>query len=190
MKSNSYYVTVERENEDKIAVVSASLSGSKSSLATTLDTKKSDGSYLYYQISLPETISQGDSLKLKLKVVLVHALKPFPESIKLGDDQFMLYYGNVYFTTPYLTKSQSSQFKFGNGKLESYSEVQPVSQTGDIIKFGPYSDIEAFEYSKMRVHYVNNYPFAVFSRAERDIEISQWGAVAVEEVRKHVWEGG
>lgn len=34
----------------------------------------------------------------------------------------------------------------------------------------------------MRIHYVNNYPFAKFSSVTREIEVSHWGNIAIEEI--------
>ena len=66
--------------------------------------------------------------------------------------------------------------------IDSYSEVNPVEKSKGVIKYGPYKNVPPLSRAKLRVHYVNNYPFATFTTAEREIEVSHWGNVAVEEV--------
>ena len=83
---------------------------------------------------------------------------------------------------------QSTQVKVGN-QIESYSEVNPVEKTRGGIKYGPYKRVAPMTYAKLHVHYVNNYPFATFKSAEREIEVSHWGNVAIEEVYDLVHTG-
>ncbi len=73
-----------------------------------------------------DKVKSGSTIKLKIRYVLIHALKPYPETIGLGEDQLVLYYGNVYFASPYVTKVQQTHFKYGNGRLESYTEEVKV----------------------------------------------------------------
>mgnify|MGYP001092101825 CR=1 FL=1 len=67
-------------------------------------------------------------------------------------------------------------------KPESYSEINPVETNKGVTKYGPFKSVPPFSYSKLRVHFVNNQAFATFTSVEREIEISHWGNVAVEEV--------
>lgn len=71
--------------------------------------------------------------------------------------------------------------------MESYTKVQPTSLTGSTIKYGEFKDIEPFKVEEMRVHFENNAPFAVATSLVREVEISHWGNVYIEEryVIKH-----
>ena len=52
---------------------------------------------------------------------------------------------------------------------------------GATIKYGPYKDTQPFALSPMRLHFPNNNPFAEAEVLERELEVSHWGNVAVEE---------
>jgi oligosaccharyltransferase complex subunit alpha (ribophorin I) len=45
-----------------------------------------------------------------------------------------------------------------------------------------------FQYSELKIHFANNFPFAKFSSLIREIEVSHWGNIAIEEIYelKHV----
>ena len=52
---------------------------------------------------------------------------------------------------------------------------------GSNIKYGPYKDTPPFAASPMRLHFPNNNPFAEAEVLEREVEVSHWGNVAVDE---------
>ena len=68
----------------------------------------------------------------------------------------------------------------GSG-LSSYTKAAPVKVEGKVIKYGPYTDVKPYTVAPIRVHYVNNQPFATFTEVLKEIEISHWGNIAVEE---------
>ena len=57
----------------------------------------------------------------------------------------------------------------------------PVAKDGAKIKYGPYSAVAAYGGAAGRVHYENNAPFGTLTSAVREVEVSMWGNVAVEE---------
>ena len=64
---------------------------------------------------------------------------------------------------------------------QSYTKTQPVKFEGRVQKYGPYTDVKPYTLSPIKVHYVNNAPFATFTQVLKEIEVSHWGNVAVEE---------
>ncbi len=75
-----------------------------------------------------------------------------------------------------------SQVKLPSKSLESYSKVSPVGLSGTTLTYGPYKDLAPFLIAPMRLHYEQNTPFAEIVSLEREIEVSHWGNVYVEEV--------
>jgi hypothetical protein len=65
--------------------------------------------------------------------------------------------------------------------MESYTKIQPVSLSGSTLKYGEFTDIPPFAREPVRLHYENNSPFAVATKMTREVEISHWGNVYVEE---------
>lgn len=80
-----------------------------------------------------------------------HALTPYPAEITQSQKQQVLYNGNVYFFSPYSTKSQTTTVTTTNTAIESYSKSpKPVSQTDRTVTYGPYEQREAF--SEVNIH--------------------------------------
>ena len=52
---------------------------------------------------------------------------------------------------------------------------------GATIKYGPYKDVQPFSQPPLRLHFTNNNPFAEAEVLDREVEVSHWGNVAVEE---------
>lgn len=54
--------------------------------------------------------------------------------------------------------------------------------THDIPHHRPYSDVAPYSVSSLLLHFESNFPFATFRTANKEIEVSHWGNVAVEEL--------
>lgn len=72
-----------------------------------------------------------------------------------------------------------------SNKLESWTrrEATVISRTakGTEIKYGPYTKTAPWTFNEMRLHFANTKPFAVVTKLEREIEVSHWGNIYVEE---------
>lgn len=73
------------------------------------------------------------------------------------------------------------QVRLPSAKVESHSQLAPTKRQGKVITFGPYTDTPAFTVDPMHVHFENNSPFLHATRLVREIEVSHWGNVYVEE---------
>lgn len=80
-----------------------------------------------------------------------------------------------------ISQSKILQVHLPGTKIESYTEAEPVSHNGKEINFGPYTDVEPFTSEELRLHFENNTPFAVATKMTREIEVSHWGNVYIEE---------
>lgn len=69
--------------------------------------------------------------------------------------------------------------KLASSKVESKTET--TSSAGSKLTYGPYSDVEAFSTKELRLHFENESPFQTVTWSEREVEVSHWGSVAVEE---------
>ena len=73
------------------------------------------------------------------------------------------------------------QLKLLSRVVESYAGAKPVSKSGSTIKYGPYSNIAPFSGGTLSAHFENNSPFLDALSLVREIEVSHWGNVYVEE---------
>ncbi|EAL60811.1 dolichyl-diphosphooligosaccharide-protein glycotransferase [Dictyostelium discoideum AX4] len=134
-----------------------------------------------YNIELKNKVKKDEIVQLKVKVTsMIEQMIPYPSEIKQGQTQLVLYLNNHYFTSPYKTETQKTTVKLASSKVESYSEEQPTSLKGMTVTYGPYSAIEAFSVSPMRIHYENGSPFFVLTNLLKEYEVSHWGNLAVE----------
>jgi oligosaccharyltransferase complex subunit alpha (ribophorin I) len=111
----------------------------------------------------------------------VHALTPLPAQIGQAEPQRVVYVGTHFFPSPFKTLSQTTEVKLPNANVESHSEEAPTSLKGDVLTYGRYDAKAPFAASPMRVHFENNSPFYAATSLEREVEVSHWGNVAVEE---------
>jgi len=51
----------------------------------------------------------------------------------------------------------------------------------DVIEYGPYHDKKPYAVSQLYVHFENNHPFVTFTKMVKEVEISHWGNIVVEE---------
>ncbi len=73
------------------------------------------------------------------------------------------------------------QLKLLSRVVESYHGPKPVSKSGSTIRYGPYNDIAPFTGGTLSAHFENNSPFLDALSLTREIEVSHWGNVYVEE---------
>lgn len=108
---------------------------------------------------LAQPLNPGSSLNVKIEEVFAHAMSPFPTKITQSEKQFVLFSGNHYLYSFYTVKSQTTTVTLASSTIESYSKLKPSSQQDSMVKYGPYTDIEPFKQSPMRIHFENNSPF-------------------------------
>lgn len=147
-----------------------------------IETKLKDHPDAYfYTINLVQPITQGKSAIITVEEVFSRALIPHPPSITQKDRQLVLFNGNHYLYTPYVTKTQLTKVMIKSKSIENYSKTKPVSQSEGMITYGPYENIQPYTVDKMTVHYENNSPFLSVTELKRYIEVSHWGNIAIEE---------
>lgn len=52
---------------------------------------------------------------------------------------------------------------------------EPVSRSGNVVTYGPYTDVPPFSHAELYVHYQDSRPILVAKTLERKMEISHWG---------------
>ena len=120
---------------------------------------------------------------LKIQAVFTNLLTPYPTEITQSENQLVkLEDASHYFYSPYPTNTQKSVFQLASNTVESFTKLSPHSTRGNNLHFGPYKDIAANTFSPLKIHYANNFPFAKFSSVVREIEVSHWGNIAIEEI--------
>lgn len=137
--------------------------------------------YVLYEVKLDNKLEPSAQLDLQVTYVFTHLLTPSPKAIHQQDKQYVIYSDNHFFFSPYKTKSQKTTVKLPSQSTLSNSEEPPTVKKGDTIIYGAYLDVAPFRYSEMHLHFENNKPFITATSLVKEIEVSHWGNVAVEE---------
>eukprot|EP00741_Cyanophora_paradoxa_P015731 tig00020904_g15187.t1 len=152
-------------------------------LTVTKDTVESSApaGTVFYKVQLASALAPGASVTTWTSFVYTNVFTAFPAEISMTETQLMKYEGNYYYFSPYTTQKQKTKVKLASSNILSKSELSPTSVSGDTVTYGPYSDVAAFSYSAMSLHFEHTRPFAVATLLQKDLEVSHWGNLAVEE---------
>jgi oligosaccharyltransferase complex subunit alpha (ribophorin I) len=179
------HFSLDSSHANEMAYIGASNSASadsETSLVVTREAKAlKDGSL--HKIKLAKSLAASSTVELTVETVFTNLLEPYPSQITQSEKQLVRYRGSHYVYSPYKVKTQSTTVKLASSNVIQYSkQLQPVTQTESVVKYGPYDDVDAYtKDDKLVVHYENNNPFLTVLRMERAIEVSHWGNIAVEE---------
>ena len=73
------------------------------------------------------------------------------------------------------------QLILSSNVILSHTEVAPTKRQGKFITYGAYSNTPAWSSQPFSVHFENNSPFARATKLVRELEVSHWGNVYVDE---------
>lgn len=139
-----------------------------------------------YSIEFPSTVRSGENVRFTLHTVYTRTVTPYPAQITHGDNQLVLYTDSVIVYSLYPTRTQQSLYKLPSTKVESYTKrVAGVSSkvSGADVQYNNIKNIGSLDglHHTVRLHYENNSPFITFLECVKEVEVSHWGNVAVEE---------
>jgi oligosaccharyltransferase complex subunit alpha (ribophorin I) len=137
--------------------------------------------YTSWTIDLTSIVS-GSTAAFKIQAAFSSLLIPYPAEITQLENQLVLLHTSHYFLSPYTTQTQKTVVKLASTTIESFTKIAAHSVRGSSIHFGPFKDIAPFQFSPLAIHSVNNYPFAKFSTMQREVEVSHWGSIAIEDL--------
>lgn len=78
---------------------------------------------------------------LNIETIFTKSLQPYPTQITQSERQFVRYFGNAYFYSPYKTLTQKTTVQLASKSVESYTTVKPSSQSDALITYGPYENV-------------------------------------------------
>jgi oligosaccharyltransferase complex subunit alpha (ribophorin I) len=138
--------------------------------------------YVEYLLNLQKPLQPGASLSFTLRLALLHPTEPLPAKVTQSEQIFQRYRSNGKFFSPYDSDEQISEFNVGTTVVKSYSEVSGVKSTvsGESITY-LWGSVPANTNEPISLHFRAEKSFVTFKQVIRDIEISQWGNVAVQE---------
>ncbi|KAL0033974.1 hypothetical protein WJX79_000313 [Trebouxia sp. C0005] len=123
----------------------------------------------------------GSSIDIELYTVHIGLMTPFPAQASQSDPQRVLLKGSHYVASPYPISKQTTKLRLSSTSMISLKELAPTKRQGRVVTFGPYSDTAPYAFSPFSVHFENNNPFIRVTKLTRELEVSHWGNVYVDE---------
>lgn len=77
--------------------------------------------------------------------------------------------------------AQETVVTFPSSAISSYTKTEPFKLSGSTLTYGPYKDIDAYTQAPFSLHFTSFAPFVTFTEVGKEIEVSHWGNIAVEE---------
>lgn len=101
-----------------------------------------------------------------MKIVVTEMYKhirkvPFPKTIKLREDNLVVFYDTLTHVSLYSTDSDSSTLEFKHPHFIDYTKDRGDIR-GNNLKYGPFKYVDPLSYQELRVHFKHNYPMPVF----------------------------
>jgi hypothetical protein len=131
---------------------------------------------LIFKIHLPST----DSTHFGVNEYHQNRKEPFPKTIKVYEKQTVEVYESKYYLSVYPTKESILIFKV-NQKDIHYKSEEPTQSNGQQVEYGPYRDLDPITFEQIQLFFTFPYPLPVFTEAKRDIFVSHWGEISVDE---------
>lgn len=130
------------------------------------------------------TVAKGEEGRIQLTAHYTHSLSPYPAEVTQKDQQYAEYYDAHLWPSPYTTDTQTTTLKCPSKDILSYSEQNPVKKSATKVTYGPYTQTKPYAstFGSLKVHFHIHAPFLTLTNVVKEIEVSMWGQVSVEEV--------
>lgn len=143
---------------------------------------------VFVSVPFPDgSLAGGASTSFKVYFTFTQTMEPYPAKITQQEEQLVKYSDSIYVFSPYPTTQIETKVNLPRRtQVESYSPKSKnvnVNTAGNsqYLTAGSYENIAAFTHKKLYLHFVNNEAFVTMTYMHKDIEVSHWGNVAVEE---------
>ncbi|CAM9540554.1 unnamed protein product [Ascophyllum nodosum] len=179
--SGNYRFALPKKDHEHLAFLSVTLA--KEDIDYSLEASPKGGAEGLVMYSV-DVGNPGNGAKIAVKAVYTDVLYPYPKEITQLEDQLIVYETSLLAPSPYKTVKQTTILKLASSRIVSMTEVASGKRStkNDQVTYGPFEDVEPFDDGgELRVHYVNHSPFAKVTSCLREIEVSNWGNIAVEE---------
>jgi len=135
---------------------------------------------LFFRITLPK--------KQQIENIYVQEFhkgrrEPYPKVIRVYEKQTVELFESKYYLSVYPTKESIVDFRVKASDVK-YKSHEPTSTDQDYYTYGPYKDIAPITFEQIQIFFTYPYPLPFFSKATRDVYVSHWGSIAIDEYFK------
>jgi len=93
--------------------------------------------------------------------------------------------GELFAASPYHSDKQLVFARLGTSDIESFTEIPGLSKKEKSkmrVRYGPFKDVKAYDSAELALHFAHGGRFVTYERANREVEVSMWGNLAIEEL--------
>ena len=175
--SQATFQRLYRDDEKKNRLVTHQVDVSGVDFASTSLTPSN---VTFYAVEFPSAVGVGETVHLILFLSFTRTLTPLPSHKQQDEHQLVIYHDTSHFLSPYPSTSQKSTYKLQSSHIESYTRKH-ASVSSDAVEYGPFTDVPAWSWPPLSLHFQNDAPFITMLSMRKEVEISQWGNVAITE---------
>ena len=129
--------------------------------------------------------TKGELMKdqvYKIEVLEHHKgrMEPYPKTIKVYEKQQVELFDSKYFLSVYPSLETINIYHLNVDELHFKSQ-EPLDETQSSISYGPYKNVEPLTFDQIQLMFTFKYPLPTITEAKRDIYVSHWGNIAIDE---------
>jgi oligosaccharyltransferase complex subunit alpha (ribophorin I) len=178
-----YKLLLTPDEDQRLSYALALFNPNDETVYTELEKQKTlEKGYVVYLLKLSEPLQTNANTFFHIRLALTHPTHALPEKVSQNDPVYVRYKGNAKFYSPYETQQLSCEFNLGTSDIKSF--LEPASTraivSGEAVSYN-WGETPAFSNEYAEFHFKADKPFITFRQVIREIEISQWGNVAIEE---------
>ncbi|GBF90218.1 hypothetical protein Rsub_03351 [Raphidocelis subcapitata] len=130
--------------------------------------------------SAPVPIKKGEAKSVEVSASFTGVMKPNPAKVAQGEKQYVEYEDTLWLLSPYPIEAQSTTITLPD-EATSFSPSEGASSTSSKVAWGKLGKAAAWESKPLKVHFHHDKPFKKVTKLVREIEVSHWGNIYVEE---------
>lgn len=132
-----------------------------------------------FKATLSPAVKKGATANIEVLSSYTDVMKPNPANIAQGEKQLLQFDGVASLLTPYSIETATAEFVTPGRGFISHGDG---SKSGDKATFGPHSNLAPWEQKQLKVHFEHPGQFKRANKLVKEIQISMWGNIYVEEV--------
>lgn len=131
---------------------------------------------LVFKIELPSK----DTKSLSVNEFHKDRREPYPKVIRVYEKQTVELFESKYYLSVYPTDSSTTIFGVNQNDIH-YKSHEPTKSSSVSLVYGPYKDVAPSTFEQIQLFFTFPYPLPSFTEATRDIYVSHWGSIAIDE---------
>ena len=142
--------------------------------------KTQDGhKFSVYDVTFPAPLETGKTITVKVEGLITRNFEPF-QQITQKQDNHLLYRDNIYILSPYTVRTQKTRIE-GSRQILKHTDSPAVTVDGTVLNYGPFADVSPLTIEPSATYFVSSAPLIRVTSLVKEVEVSHWGNVAVEE---------